>query len=249
MKKANVNFLINTIMFLCMSAIVGIGFLLKYKLISGQDRWAIYGRPIELYWLGLDRHQWGYIHLVLGFVLIGLLLVHLVLHWTLIKSVYQRIISLKTARKSIVLAFVSLSFFLIFSPFVIKADVFEKGSHVEHGNQKGERYKQFNKEQDSDIEIEVVQDRRNLFLDKTEVLEETKKELSRLKQNIDVKGFMTLSLVSDTYDIPIDLLKEKLGITATNVEHQKIGQLKKKYDFNISEIKDVITNYKLKMNP
>jgi hypothetical protein len=36
--------------------------------------------------LGLGRHDWGDIHFILALVFLGLILVHLVLHWTWIKT-------------------------------------------------------------------------------------------------------------------------------------------------------------------
>ena len=73
-----------------MSVIIGTGFLIKYTLISGQERWDVYGRKVELYLLGLDRHQWGMIHLILGFVLMGLLIAHIVFHWKIKeKSIFE----------------------------------------------------------------------------------------------------------------------------------------------------------------
>lgn len=237
MKKTKVNFVINAIMFLCMSAIVGIGFLIKYNLVSGQARWVIYGRPVELYWFGLDRHQWGYIHLLLGFVLSVLLVVHLVLHWTLIKSVYKKIIALKAIRKTFVMAFASISILLIFSPFVIQAEVFEKSNHDTYKN---------HKPQSSDIEDAQVG--KDLFLDKTEVLEETMQQHYHDEQGIIIKGYMSLKMISDKYNVPCKLLKEKLGISDANIDQQKLGRLKKKYDFKVSEIKEIITNFKAKKN-
>ncbi len=35
--------------------------------------------------LGLGRHDWGDIHFILALVFVGLILVHMVLHWTWIK--------------------------------------------------------------------------------------------------------------------------------------------------------------------
>ena len=71
MQKSVLNFSINATMTLCMSAIIGIGFLIKYTLISGQERREIYGRNVELYFIGMDKHQWGMLHLILAFVFLG----------------------------------------------------------------------------------------------------------------------------------------------------------------------------------
>lgn len=123
MKKPILNFTINATMTLCMSAIIGIGFLIKYTLVSGQERWEIYGRNVELYLLGMDRHQWGMLHLILAFVLLVLLLAHIILHWKVITNVYRKIIKEPISKKIIAIVFVILCTLLIVFPFFVEPDL------------------------------------------------------------------------------------------------------------------------------
>jgi len=129
MKKSTLNFIINALMFMCMSAVAGIGFLIKYVLISGQERWVIYGDNVELFFLGLDRHEWGELHLIIGFVLLGLLVLHIYLHWKVITCVYNRIFKKKLIYKLISVLFIIICALLIIGPFLAKPKV----SNVEHG--------------------------------------------------------------------------------------------------------------------
>lgn len=46
-----------------MSSVLGVGLLIKYTLISGQEQISKYGRNDKLLLLGLNRHEWGEIHL------------------------------------------------------------------------------------------------------------------------------------------------------------------------------------------
>ncbi|WP_439153092.1 DUF4405 domain-containing protein [Winogradskyella sp.] len=110
-------------MTLCMSAIIGIGFLIKYTLISGQERWELYGSNVELYLFGMDRHQWGMLHLILGFVLFGLLAVHIYLHWNVVTTVYQRMIKQPLTKKIVALCFGIICTSLIIIPFFINPDI------------------------------------------------------------------------------------------------------------------------------
>ena len=123
MRKSIFNFTINATMTLCMSAIIGIGFLIKYTLISGQERWEIYGQNVELYLFGMDRHQWGLIHLILGFVLFGLLVAHIFLHWKVVTTVYQKIIKVPLTKKIVATCFMIICALLIVIPFFIKPEV------------------------------------------------------------------------------------------------------------------------------
>ncbi|MGB5419276.1 DUF4405 domain-containing protein [Algibacter sp.] len=122
-RKPILNFAINTIMTLCMSAIIGTGFLIKYTLIPGQERWDVYGQKVELYLLGLDRHQWGMIHLILGFVLLGLLITHIVFHWKIIVNVYKKIVKEPITKKIVALVFIILCLLMILFPFFVQPEI------------------------------------------------------------------------------------------------------------------------------
>jgi hypothetical protein len=123
MQKSILNFSINAMMTLCMSTIIGTGFLIKYTLIPGQERWEVYGRNVELYLFGMDRHQWGMLHLILGFILLGLLVAHIILHWKVITNVYKRIIKEPLTKKTIAIVFMLLCVLLIVIPFFVEPEI------------------------------------------------------------------------------------------------------------------------------
>jgi hypothetical protein len=72
-KKSKTNFFINGAMFFLMSFMTSSGLLMKFVLIPRSQRQEKFGRNVDLFLLGMDRHDWGTIHLVVGCVLIGLL--------------------------------------------------------------------------------------------------------------------------------------------------------------------------------
>jgi hypothetical protein len=57
MKKSKLNLIIDTLLLLCIAAIGGIGFLMKYVLIPGYQRWEIYERNVDLFLWGMGRHE------------------------------------------------------------------------------------------------------------------------------------------------------------------------------------------------
>ena len=116
-------------MFICMAAITGIGFLMKYTLISGQESWIVYGEKVDLYFFGMDRHEWGSIHLIIGFVLLGLIALHVILHWKMIICMYNRMFQGKLVKRIIAILFIAICALLIIFPFMIKPDVIK----AEHG--------------------------------------------------------------------------------------------------------------------
>ncbi|MHB9075505.1 MAG: DUF4405 domain-containing protein [Desulfobaccales bacterium] len=127
MGKPKLNFIIDALMFLSLMALAGLGFLMKYTLPPGRAVWAKYGRNLELSWLGWDRHDWGDIHLYLAFVLLGLLVIHLILHWQQILGLFQRLLPDPRRRYRIALIFLLLSLLLIYFPFLITPDMHPRG--------------------------------------------------------------------------------------------------------------------------
>jgi len=133
MKKSKVNLVIDGLLLVCMSAIVGIGLLMRNVLVPGYKRWEIYNSNVELYFWGLDRHEWGKIHFVIGLVLLALLVLHIVLHWSMIVGIYRKLIPNLAARWIAVLILLSLAMVLAFFSFTVKPEVQERG----HGKGRG----------------------------------------------------------------------------------------------------------------
>ena len=121
-RKPTLNFIINALMLFCMSAITGTGFLIKYTLISRQEQMIRYGNKVNLSLLGMDRHEWGTIHFIFAYILIGLLVLHIILHWKIIVSVYKKLSQKKPVIKFITIVFITICFLFILIPFIINKD-------------------------------------------------------------------------------------------------------------------------------
>jgi len=124
--RGRINLLIDALLFLALSAMLGIGLLIRYVLVPGYRRWEIYGRNVDLSFCGLDRHDWGAIHYLVGLLLAGLLVLHVALHWGAIVAVSRKLIPNRLLRRlvAIGLAVVALSA-MAFSLFV-EPDVLER---------------------------------------------------------------------------------------------------------------------------
>lgn len=127
MDKGKLNFLIDALMFLCMAGIAGIGFLMKYVLLPRSAARALYGRRVELSWLGWDRHDWGEVHLYLAFLFLGLLVLHIILHWDMIVGLFKRFFANAAYRPIIMVSFVCLCVVLFLFAFFIQPDIEERG--------------------------------------------------------------------------------------------------------------------------
>ena len=127
MDKPKINFVIEVLMFLCLMAMAGLGLLMKYMLLPGRKAWVKYGSNVELTWLGWDRHDWGEIHLYLAFLLLGLMAIHLILHWKMILGLYGKLIPDPKTRTRIAIAFLIITVILIYFPFLVTPEVKERG--------------------------------------------------------------------------------------------------------------------------
>jgi hypothetical protein len=76
LKKNTLKYLINVTLFIDMTSITVLGFLLGFVIPKGQGQFS------QKYFLGLQRHDWADIHLYLGLLLLPLLFFHVWFNWT-----------------------------------------------------------------------------------------------------------------------------------------------------------------------
>lgn len=141
MDKPKLNFIIDILMFLFLMAIAGLGLLMKYVLIPGRETWRVYGRRVDLFLWGWDRHDWGSLHLYLAFALLALLVIHLILHWNMILGLYARLIASGKLRARLALVFLLITVLLLYFPFLITPEVREGGRGGGRG--RGGRHSQY----------------------------------------------------------------------------------------------------------
>ncbi|MBL7132713.1 MAG: DUF4405 domain-containing protein [Phycisphaerae bacterium] len=127
MIKAKLNLIIDALLLLCLAAIGGIGLLINYVLVPGFQRWEIYGRNVDLFFWGMDRHEWGAIHYVLARVLLGLLVLHVVLHWKTIVSICRKLIPSRPVRWIAAAVLAGLTIFLLGFSVFVRPEVREGG--------------------------------------------------------------------------------------------------------------------------
>lgn len=190
------NLIIDVLMALLMAAAIGLGFLMKSVLLSGVERWAVYGRNVDLLWLGMDRHGWGAVHLALGLALLALVVLHVILHWELVLSMFRQALeggAGRTAAGVLVLAacLVLLGFSFFVSPEV--RELRRGEGHADHSS--GSR---------------------------------------------EVRGSMTLKEVATGNRVRTDYLKKSLGLPVGTDEGERLGQLRKRHEFQMSDVQSAI---------
>lgn len=220
--KAKLNFVTDALMFLCMMTIIGLGLLMKFILIPGKERWVKYGRNVELSLLGMDRHEWGTIHLTVGIVLLGLLTLHTILHWKVIVGLFQKLVGNQKARRIIAPTFVLASLLFLIVPLAVKPEIQEMGKR---------RHSLTGLEEN--------------ILGHVGCLENVPYDTGhRADGSMEIRGFMTLAEVSEKYNVPTQCLKTHLGIPVSVPDMEKLGRLKKNYNFTMSDVEGVIARYR-----
>jgi hypothetical protein len=91
MNKTGINFLVELSMLGSTVLLILFGLVMKYVLPpgSGGGRHGGAGGNLPATFLGLNRHEWGDIHFQIAVVLLSMLAVHLLLHWTWIRCRFQ----------------------------------------------------------------------------------------------------------------------------------------------------------------
>lgn len=86
MNKSDWQYLIDTLLFICIIGIIFIGFLLGLVIPKGPSF-----AESSKYFLGLHRHGWGNIHFYLSIAFTTLVFIHLLFSWKWIKSKAKQI--------------------------------------------------------------------------------------------------------------------------------------------------------------
>ncbi len=237
--KTKINFLIDAVMFLQMMAIAGIGFMIKYVLVPGFKRYDTYGKDVDLTFWGLDRHEWGSIHLYISFSFLFLLILHIVLHWNMVVCIFKNMVLNHKTRLIVVLAFLLLSIMFIIGPLFINPDVSNwQGNHHHghhHGNQAMPRNNN-NTTQHDITETTITPENNNKNSSKMQKSQENHHENL---QSIEVYGYMTINEVAEKFNIEAAGICKKADIPE-KYANEKLGRLKKMYGFRLSEIKSIV---------
>ena len=229
--KIKINFIVDLVMFAALMTMAGIGLLIKYVLIPGYKRNIIYGEDVELFYQGLDRHQWGTIHLTVSFIFLFLLILHITLHWKQIVSIYNRMIPKKNLRNVLATLFISITMLSGILPFMIQPQLKRQILHKHVREIKLKTSEEINRLSES---YNSGANRVNSSNKGSDAIHEHNNNVT-----VEVYGYMTLQQVSDFYEIPIDELTEIIHVPK-DASNEKLGRLRKQYTFHLSELKKYI---------
>ena len=95
---------------------------------------ALYG---GLDFLGLGRHEWGSIHLIVGIMFLALLLLHIILHWGVIVGMYRGLIGKRGVPIAVAVVFAIVTVAMFSSALFVRPEVREGGGGHGRGGQAG----------------------------------------------------------------------------------------------------------------
>lgn len=240
--RAKLNLTIDIVLLLLLMTMAGIGFLIKYVLLSGEKRNVIYGQNINLELLGMDRHQWGTIHLIISITFLVFILLHIIFHWKMIGCFFKRLIPQRVPRIIFSWGISALGLFLLLFAFAIEPNQVEYGNLYRH------------RERTAEMALEDVM----MVVDTPEVKAAVKPHSVPAKLNTDhakehkhkadideyeVKGTQTLKQISTQYNVPSSYICKELGIPE-RFASERLGRLRKRYNFTMSDVSRAIAKYK-----
>ena len=247
--RNKVNILIDIIMFICMVGLAVIGFIIRYVLIPGAERWEKYGENIELTIWGLDRHQWGYIHLLSGIFLVILLVLHILFHWNQVVCMIKRLIPRKKMRVAIASSLVLLSVFIMVFPFFIPV---EKGEPIRnHGGGNGKNITHTIPENNPGTNAPAGNGSGEHSLQQGENNEQfdNHEHQHHESRSLEIKGYHTIGGLAQRYHVsPIDV-KRKLGIPAHIRNNERLGRIRRQHGFTMHDVEDCILELRGKDAP
>ncbi|MBN1999107.1 DUF4405 domain-containing protein [candidate division KSB1 bacterium] len=251
MKKSDLNFIIDAMLLLVLSAIIGIGFLLKYVLLTGQQKWEKLGANPDQTFLLLDRHQWGTVHLILGLVMAGLLILHLYFHWCQIKVMYKCLVKRVKTRQRVAVPFLIGCLFLILYPFFVTPTIHEAkqgGGHGKHavglsnrqtaGRAEQSAFAGFTADNRSISEKSPTAD--------TDMVEEfdANDHQHEKHRSLDIRGSMTVEQVCSAHNISLQELCSRLGIETLVPANGRMSIFKRQYGISMSTVEKAILDFK-----
>lgn len=230
--KSKINLLIDAIMLIVFMAVAGLGFLIKYVLLPGYKINELYDSNTELFFWGLNRHQWGTIHLYLAFPLILLMILHIILHWGMITCIFRQLIPGPTAQIVFSVFIGVLSIFFALAPLYVKPEIVQLQSK-HNRNRVYEIQSPYSLSSPSENKL---QDESALPAQETA---DNKEEMVNSHNNhnkVDINGTMALDVISVKYSINIEKLARAINIPV-KYANERLGRLRKRYGFNIEDLR------------
>jgi hypothetical protein len=212
------NFLIGICSFIAFVVMAATGFLMRFTLPPGSGRGAMV--------LGLDRHDWGGLHFWASVILMGLLMIHLVLHWRwIVAMVKGRKAETTALRVTLSVVGVVLLALLLLAPFGVPVErTASAGGH--------EAREVVSREASPSVECDLP-----------ETFIATPPPNHSGNRGKDIRGEMTLAQVSGATGVPVAILVERLNLPPDVEPSETVGRLGRRYGFSMTTLRELCASY------
>lgn len=231
MKRTTINMVIDATAFIAFALLVSTGLLVRYQLPHGSGDpthggfgRAAQARPVTLLW-GLSRHDWGDIHYWIALTLMAILAVHVVLHWKWIVYVVRgRQTDASGLRLGLgMVGLIAVVGFAVLPLASSTQQVPRSELQASEPTETGEAT--------SGMETQPAAGGG----DEGESAEHDEHEGSG-----QLRGSMTLSEAAQLYDIPVSTVIERLALPADTSPDERLGRLRQRYDFRMSDVRRML---------
>jgi len=213
MKKTDWQYLVDTLLFICIVGIAFIGFLLGLFLPKGPN-----APETAKYFLGLHRHQWGNVHFYLSIAFVILVVIHLLLSWNWIKGKARQLFKKGWGTVLIFTLIVPLLVLFLFWIFYPRAS----GAYEDYGIRAGRKAK-------AKVQEESLSP------------EEEKLIIQESQGYIVITGQMTLKDVEKASGLPARQIADELGLPSKVPLDESLGRLRKRYPFFLQDVRDIVS--------
>ncbi len=247
MKKSDWRYLVDALLFICLGGMTLIGILLGLVVPTGPV-----ASEASKYFLGLHRHQWGNIHAYLSIAFVVLIIVHIVLNWRWVTAKTAQIFRRRPA--SLLVAGASIPFFvlLVFWLFTPK----DAGKYRDYGIESSERapLQKIVKRENIPVAAETSGTRELPANEKSSVEMKDRKDIPEKTHHqavgsLDITGRNTLLDIERATGISATVIADKLGMPPETNLNETLGRLRRRYGFEIQEVRDLVERFLKQKKP
>ncbi len=235
MHRPTLNFLIDSVAFVAFSFLTTTGILTRYLLPPGSGRWATL-------W-GLNRHQWGDLHFWVAVVLLGVLAIHLVLHWRWILCIVKGKRP-DTSGWRVGLGLVGLIGLLGLAAAPLLAPVELNWVPRQASRTAPEPQEPGPTQAGAAIAIGDGASGQEPAAAQPSPEAPTQGQVSEYAGKDEIRGSMTLRQVARSTGVPLEQLVSRLGLPSAVDPEERLGRLRKRYDVSPEDVRRVVNEYR-----
>ncbi len=220
-KRASVGakFFLDALALVSFAFVSSTGFVLYFILPHGSGHMESLGalrRGVKMLW-GMDRREWGDVHLIVSLVLLAVLFLHVIQHWKWVKGFFMN--KMAATHRIALLTFLLLVTLVSFAPFMTPTTTYTpdqaEAQPRGRGNGGGGRSRTAQSKPPS---------------------QESKKDASR-KRSLDLRGKDSIATVAKKMAIDPMQVKQLLGLPETIADDTRMSAVKTRRNASMSDLR------------